>query len=122
MFKIGATYTRDQIHSSVGGSKQAYIPTLNGSVVAICVQLNLNPGAPRELLCGIGPVIAKSAQLLASTAHKVPVFVKKDVNQWEYTGLYRPIASHTSGPRFNAMLAGSGRPPSDVSLAIEMSP
>ena len=122
MFKIGTTYTRDQIHAVVGGSKQAYIPTLNGSVVAVCVKTDLNPRAPRELLCGVGPIIAKTGALLASTPHKVPVFIKKAVNVWEYMGLYRPAASYTSGPRFNAMVAASGRLPSDVSVAIEMLP
>ena len=122
MFKIGTTYTRDEIHAAVGGSKQAYIPTLNGAVTAVCVKTDLNPRAPRELLCGVGPVIAKTGAMLASSSHKVPVFIKKEVNQWEYVGLYRAAASYTSGPRFNAMVAGSGRSPSDVSVAIEMAP
>ena len=120
MFKIGTTYTRDEIHAEVGGSKQAYIPTLNGSVVAVCVKTDLNPRAPRELLCGTGPVIGKTGALLASTSFKVPVFLKKQANRWEYVGLYQPVGAYTSGPRFNAMVAGSGRPPGDVSIAIEM--
>ena len=122
MFKTGTTYTRDQIHAAVGGSKQAYIPTLNGSVVAVCLKPSLNPRAPREVLCGTGPVIAKTGAMLAATTHRVPFFMKKGVNEWEYVGLYRAVASHTSGPKFNAMVAGSGRSPNDVSVAIEMAP
>jgi hypothetical protein len=122
MFKTGTAYTRDEIHAAVGGSKQWYIPTVNGAVVAVCVTPELNPRAPQELLCGRGPVIAKTAATLAATTYKVPVFMKRGVNQWEYAGLFRAVGSHTSGPRFNAMVAGSGRSPSDVSIAIELAP
>lgn len=80
MFTIGTTYTRDEIHAAVGGSKQSYIPTVDGSVVAVCVKPGLNPRAPRELLCGTGPVIAKTGALLAATPHQVPVFIKRGVN------------------------------------------
>ena len=120
MFKIGQTYTRDQIHDAVGGSKQAYIATVKGSVVAVCVKSTLNPRAPRELLCGVGPIIAKTGAILAATTQLVPIFIKKEVNVWEYMGMYRPMASHTSGSRFATMVSGSGRLPADVSVAIEM--
>ena len=122
MFKIGQTYTRDQIHDAVGGSKQAYIATVKGSVVAVCVKSTLNPRAPRELLCGVGPIIAKTGAILAATTQLVPIFIKKEVNVWEYMGMYRPMASHTSGSRFTTMVSGSGRLPADVSVAIEMAP
>jgi hypothetical protein len=122
MFKKGTRYTRDEIHAAVGGSKQWYIPTVNGSIVAVCVTPKLNPRAPRELLCGRGPVIAKTGAILAATTRKVPVFMKRGVNQWEFAGFFRTVGSHTSGPRFNAMVAGSGRLPSDVSVAIELAP
>ena len=120
MFKVGNFYTRDEIHAEVGGSKQAYIPTLNCSVVAVCVKRDLNPRAPRELLCGVGPVIAKTGAWLALTKGKVPVFVKQSVNNWKYMGSHRVVGSYASGPRFRAMLVGSGRLQKDVSLAIEL--
>jgi hypothetical protein len=122
MFSIGQTYTRDEIYAAVGGSKQAYIPTKNGCVVAICVRTDLNPRAPREILCGTGPIIAKAGRALASTTGKVPVFVKQAVNEWEYAGLYRVVGAHTSGTRFHALVSGSGRSPRDISIAIEMAP
>lgn len=119
-FELGVTYTRDQIHAAVGGSTQSAIPTLNGTVVALCIKADLNAKAPREFLCGVGPVRIKAANLLASTKGKVPVFTKTNVNQWNYEGLFSVAASHRSGPRFDAMVAGSGRSLSSVSVAIEL--
>jgi hypothetical protein len=119
-FERGATYTRDQIHAAVGGSKRSAIPTLNGRVVAVCIRTDLNAKAPEEFLCGVGPVRVKAGNLLASTLGKVPVFTKTNVNQWAYKGLFRVAASHRSGPGFDAMVAGSGRSLSSVSVAIEL--
>ena len=119
-FELGATYTRNQIHAAVGGSKRSAIPTLNGAVVAVCIRTDLNAKAPTELLCGVGPVRIKAGNLLAATIGKVPVFIKTNVNQWDYKGLFRVAASHRSGPRFDAMVARSGRSLSSVSVAIEL--
>lgn len=122
MFKPGNTYTRGQIHAALGGSTQACFPTLKGSVLCVCVTPELNPRAPREILCGVGPIMAKTGAMLAAASRKVPVFIKRGVKRWEYVGLYRPAASYRTGPQFNAMVAGSGRLPSDVSIAVEMQP
>lgn len=119
-FKLGATYTRNDIHAAVGGSKRSAIPTLNDAVVALCIRTDLNAKAPSEILCGAGPIMAKAGKLLASTTGKMPVFIKRKVNQWEYTGLFSVVASHLSGPRFDAMVAESGRSLSSVSVAVEL--
>ena len=120
MFTRFKTYTRAEIHAALGGSTRACIPTLKRSVVCVCVTRELNPRAPGEILCGVGPIMAKTGAMLAGTSHKVPVFIKKGVNRWEYMGLYRTFAAYRSGPRFDEMVAGSGRSPSDVSIAVEM--
>jgi len=122
MFAVGSTYTRDEIHAALGGSKRACIPTLNGMVLSVCVTPELNPRAPREILCGVGPVMAKTGEMLARASNRVPVFVKRRVNTWEYMGAYQPVASYRSGLHFDAMVAGSGRTRSDVSIAVELHP
>jgi len=122
LFILGKTYTRGQIHAALGGSTQACIPTRNGLVVCVCVTPELNPRAPRELLCGVGPIMAKTGAMLAASSHKVPFFIKRRVNQWEYMGLYRSGAWYASGARFSEMVTGSGRSPNDVSIAIELQP
>lgn len=119
-FKFGAVYTRNEIHAAVGGSKRSAIPTFNDAVVALCIRADLNAKAPGEFLCGAGPVMAKAGKLLASTTANMPVFIKRKVNQWEYKGLFGVVASHISGPRFDAMVAESGRSLSSVSIAVEL--
>lgn len=120
MFRIGNEYTRAEIHAAVGGSMQAYLPTVSGQVVAVCVTPKLNPRAPHVILCGQGPVIAATGAALAKQAESIPVFVKRGINRWEYQGTKRVVAAHTSGSTFMSLIAGSGRPSSDVSIVIEM--
>lgn len=122
MFTIGQHYTRDEIHDRVGGSKQSYLPTLNGAVVAACLTQALNPRAPEVVLCGRGPRIAEAGDLLAAQSEPVPVFLKRAVNRWEYRGRYRCAASHTGGLDFDRLVAGSGREPSEVSRAVVLRP
>lgn len=120
MFEIGAEYTRDDIHAQYGGSKQAYLPTVAGKVVAICVTPELYPLAPQVILCGQGPRIAPTGAQLAQQTGPVPVFVKRGVNRWEYRGLMRVLAAYTGGPRFESLVAGSRRNPQEISLVVEM--
>jgi len=120
MFKIGSEYTRDEIHGHLGGSKQSYLPTVAGSVVAACVKPEMNPRAPNVVLCGNGPIIRSAGLTLARQYDPLPVFIKRGTNRWEYQGKFKVIASHSSGPTFEALVANSGRNPSDVSLAIQL--
>jgi hypothetical protein len=120
MFNIGSEYTRNQIHAVLGGSKQSYLPTLSGQIVAVCLRLELNPRAPNVVLCGNGPIIATAGATLAKQKGVVPVFIKRGINRWEYQGQFKVKASHSSGPQFSALVANSRRKPSDVSLAIEL--
>lgn len=120
MFDVGSEYTREEIHARVGGSMVSYLPTLRSSVVAACLTKRLNPAAPRVVICGRGPGIARAGELLAAQANAIPVFVKRAVNRWEYRGLFKPGASHTSGSEFLARVIESGRPVADVSRVIIM--
>lgn len=121
MFNVGCEYTRDDIHDRLGGSKQSYLPTTSGRVVAACVKLEMNPQAPKVVLCGRGKVIATAGASLAKQHEPIPIFIKRGVNRWEYQGTFKVTAAHTSGPQFEALVAASKRNPSDVSLAIELS-
>ena len=121
MFTFGFAYTRDEIHAKVGGSKQSYLPTKNGSVVAACLTRELNPQAPRVILCGRGARIEPAGELLSKQPYAIPVFLKRNVNRWEYQGLFRTAASYTSGPEFSNHVLGSGRPPPEVSRVVVMS-
>lgn len=122
MFDSGREYTRDEIHAQVGGSKQSYLPTKNGAVVAACLKPHLNPRAPQVILCGRGERIEPAGRLLASQPHAIPVFLKRGTNRWEYRGLFKVVSSHTSGPQFEDCIEGSGRPANKVSLVVIMDP
>ena len=122
MFSIGRAYTRNEIHAHVGGSKQTYLPTKDGSVVAACLTRELNPRAPNVVLCGRGEHIARAGALLAQQHTAIPVFLKRAVNRWEYQGKFTVAGSHTSGEQFESLIAGSGRELSDVSRVILLEP
>lgn len=118
MFSIGREYTRDEIHAHVGGSKQSYLPTKEGAVVAACLTRELNPRAPQVILCGQGERIAPAGAVLAGQRHSIPVFIKRAVNRWEYQGRFKPVASFTSGSEFQRLVTGSGRAPEEVSRVV----
>jgi hypothetical protein len=118
MFIIGRDYTRNQIHAHLGGSKQSYLPTKNGEVVAACLTKELNPRAPQVVLCGLGERIAPAGEALAQQSVPIPVFIKRAPNRWEYQGMFRVKESFTGGQDFVQLVTGSGRAASDVSRAV----
>lgn len=118
MFKEGFEYTRDDIHSQFGGSKQSYLPTKGGLVVAACLTKDLNSRAPQVILCGRGPIIESSGAMLASQGGSIPVFLKRAVNRWEFQGRFRVKVSFTAGREFDDLIMHSGRSASDLSRAI----
>lgn len=89
MFIIGETYTRDEIHSRVGGGVQDYLPHRDGVVVCGCFNPDINPDAPDLVLVGTGPDIERWARVFGSQHAYVPVFLKQRTNEWEYVGDFR---------------------------------
>jgi hypothetical protein len=122
LFDVGHEYTRDEIHMKIGGSKQSYLPSNKGEIVAACLTKKLNPQAPQVVLCGQGKRIAAGGSSLANQNSPVHAFVKRAINRWEYHGRFKAIQSLTSGPRFEQFIAGSGRPIHDVSRVVILEP
>jgi hypothetical protein len=89
--KIGDSLTRDEIHDRFGGSKQSYLPTLEGTVVCGCFDPELNNRAPREIDVGKGPVVEGTAEMLGAAKTGIPVFLKQGTNRWAYTGRFKAI-------------------------------
>jgi hypothetical protein len=89
MPKIGNVYTRDQIHSMLGGAVQAFLPTKNGRVVCGCFKLEANPDAPEEVLVGIGPQREASARTSVLQQTPIPIFLKGVEGEWLYVGKYQ---------------------------------
>lgn len=93
MFKRGHFYSRQEINKLLGGSIQAFMPTLKGAVVCVCITLKMNPEAPHVILCGILPGTRRAGALLVSQTESVPVFLKRKPGRWEYVGNYRVKSS-----------------------------
>ena len=121
-FTVGHDYTRDEIRAAVGGSKRICLPTRDGVVLAACLVQALNPRAPREILCGVGPRNGPAGALLAGQRRAIPVFVKAAVNRWRYAGPFEVADSFASGSRYERAVARSSRPASDVSRVVVLRP
>jgi len=87
-FRKGAKYSRLDLHQILGGDLQSYLPHKEGKILYGAFTHDDNPQAPDVVLVGQGPGIEAAAELFLAQAQPVPVFVKRDANQWEYCGLF----------------------------------
>jgi len=88
-FQRNRSYSRAEIHAALGGSVQAYLPTVDGVVVAGCFRRDTNPDAPAVVLPGNGPIIITTAESFAASGRAVPVFIKQSVGDWCFVGDWR---------------------------------
>lgn len=96
-FRLGERYARPHISEVLGGSSIDYLPTVDGRVVCGCVTLDHNPEAPNIIIPGTGPVIQRTAELFCQQTHFVPLFIRRQTNEWEYVGNFR-VARFTTDP------------------------
>jgi hypothetical protein len=96
------SYTREQINAMVGGGVQSFLPTKNGRVTCGCFVLKQNPDAPAEVLVGIGPQRERTAQVAVLQQTPFPVFVKREVGDWEFVGIWRGARYLHCGHKFLA--------------------
>jgi hypothetical protein len=120
-FELGRTYTRDHISGELGGSPEPYLPTKNGRVTYGAFKLDTNPEAPDVILPGFGPKIEESAELLARQREPIPVFIKREVNAWEYVGIYRARAISHNPDVIEEYARRAGRV-GDVSMVLFLEP
>jgi hypothetical protein len=107
--EIGNKYTRDEIAAELGGSAREYLPRVNGKVVCACLRMDLNPDAPEIILAGFGPQIEESAAVLCKQRGEIPVFIKQEINEWEYVGDYEVEKSSTNAEEIKKQEIRSGR-------------
>ncbi|MDD4941487.1 MAG: hypothetical protein PHE65_06265 [Candidatus Omnitrophica bacterium] len=89
-FEKGACYTRAQIRDMIGGgSVQDYMPASGGKILCVCLSQDFN-GAEPVILVGAGPAVQKQAEAFCEQNMAVPLFFKKEGNQWEYAGSFGP--------------------------------
>jgi hypothetical protein len=96
MFEINKNYTREYIHTVCGGSKQAFLPTRNGKVVAACLRPDLNPQAPDVIICNGGAAARAAGKTLARQAEAIPVFIKLETDLFRYVGQFAVSESLTA--------------------------
>jgi hypothetical protein len=96
MFEIDKNYTRDYINAVCGGSKQAFLPTRNGKVVAACLRLDLNPQAPDVIVCNDGAAARAAGKTLARQTGAIPVFIKLETDLFRYVGQFAVSESLTA--------------------------
>src|SRR5437899_2659620 len=109
MFEHGVSYTRDQIHAQVGGSKESFLPHVGGRVVAACLRQDYNPDAPTVILVGTGEGIERAAELLVAQRSPVPTFIKQGTGDWEYVGDFAVERSSQDAGELQAQARRSGR-------------
>lgn len=117
-FILGFAYTREVIHAECGGSTQSYLPHKGGIVVAACLDAQLNPRAPLEILCGNGPGVRQAGDLLAQQAIPIPIFIKQAPQRWVYQGQFQVVDSFTKPADCAPYLMGSGRDPAEISRVV----
>jgi len=88
-FKKGEYYSRQDIHTSLGGGVQDFLPHKDGAVVCACVTAEMNPHLPDVILVGQGEQVPRWARAFAGQKEYVPLFVKRISSKWEYLGEYR---------------------------------
>ncbi len=84
MVTEGQNHTRDQIHATLGGTTQSYLPVVGGRVVCACLEPKLNPGVPKVIILGTGPTIEKTADLLIGQKGPIPVLLRQGSNAGRY--------------------------------------
>ena len=118
IFKQGESYTRDEIHDQLGGSKQSYLPTKDRIVTCICLSKDMNPDAPHIILSGRGKIVNQSAKWLVAQGGEVPVFVKESSSNWIYQGMFRVKKSVVDKNEIRNRYRLAGR--TDVQMVIEL--
>jgi hypothetical protein len=121
-FTIGKCYSRDEIHCALGGSKVSCLPSVGGRLVAACLTLSFSPAAPAVVLCGQGPRTTPASRLLTLQREPLPIFIKKAANRWQFCGEFRVAEFFVGGPRFEELIAGSGRSLASVSYVVLLRP
>ena len=119
-FVIDKEYSREEIHATRGGNKQAFLPTHNGKVVAACLKLERNPRAPDVILCSTGAAQRAAGRTLARQDDAIPVFIRRDSQRWRFMGEFKVAEALTSPPDCEPFIAGSGYTLTQISRVIKL--
>jgi hypothetical protein len=119
-FEIGKDYSREYIHTVCGGSKQAFLPTKNGKVVAACLRADLNPQAPDVIICDGSASARAAGRTLAAQSGAIPVFIKVEVDVFRFVGYYAVSDSFTAPLDYAPYVRHSSFTTNQVSRVLKM--
>ncbi|KVN85461.1 hypothetical protein [Burkholderia ubonensis] len=120
MFEMNKNYTREFIHTACGGSKQAFLPTKNGKVVAACLRTDLNPHAPDVIICDGSASARAAGRTLANQDGAIPVFIKVETDAFRFVGLFVVSESLTVPLDYQQHVRNSGFTTGQVSRVLKM--
>ena len=120
MFELNKNYTRQFIHGICGGSKQAFLPTKDGKVVAACLRPDLNPNAPDVIICSGAAASRAAGRTLARQGGTIPVFIKMEADLFRYVGQFAVTDSMTSPADYAPYVRNSSFTTGQVSRVIKM--
>ena len=88
--QVGKIYTHDFICKTFGGDAKGgtYLPQKGQTILCGCFNKEKNKTPPECVLVGNLPKVLAKAEKLAVQGGAIPVFLKKETNQWEYKGMY----------------------------------
>ncbi|WP_322012009.1 hypothetical protein [Paraburkholderia sp. J12] len=120
MFELNKNYTREFIHTACGGSKQAFLPTKNGKVVAACLRADLNPQAPDVILCDGSASARAAGRTLSGQRDAIPVFIKRETDAFRFVGLFTVGESLVAPLECASYARNSGFTAAQVSRVLKM--
>ncbi|WP_063533434.1 hypothetical protein [Burkholderia sp. MSMB1589WGS] len=120
MFELNKHYTREFIHTACGGSKQAFLPTKNGKVVAACLRTDLNPQAPDVIICDGSASARAAGKTLAGQGGTIPVFIKAETDAFRFVGLFAVSESLIAPLDYTPYVRNSGFTIGQVSRVLKM--
>jgi hypothetical protein len=120
MFELNKDYSRENIHQTVGGNKDSFLPASNGKIVAACLRLELNPRAPEYIVCNSGASARAAGLTLSRQAEPVPVFIRQDSDRYRFVGHFAAQETYTTQVECAPFTQGAGLTPSQVSRVIKM--
>lgn len=120
MFVVGKEYRRADIRAECGGNARSFLPRKNGVVVAACLRLDLNPGAPRVILCGSSVAEREAGEALTRQQQPIPIFLKTSTDGWVYQGMFKVVGSSTEETDCAPFAIGCAWTPAQIKRVIRM--
>lgn len=120
MFELNKDYSRENIHQTVGGNKESFLPARRGKIVAACLRPDLNPKAPEYIVCNSGAAARAAGFMLSHQTDPVPVFIRQDSDRYRFVGHFAVQESYATQIDCAPFAPGTGFTVNQISRVIKM--